>query len=81
MNNEEVSFDRALKMEGLQDLLIDEFIQQIKAGESSPALLNAARQMLKDNGIYATVTKSSPLGELVNLLPFRDDSLDLAVGE
>jgi hypothetical protein len=81
MNNEEVSFDRALKMEGLQDLLIDEFIQQIKSGESSPALLNAARQMLKDNGIYATVTKSSPLGELVNLLPFRDDSLDLAVGE
>ena len=48
--SEEVHFDRALKMEGLQDLLIDEFIQQIKSGESSPALLNAARQMLKDNG-------------------------------
>lgn len=79
--SEEVHFDRALKMEGLQDLLIDEFIQQIKGGDSSPALLNAARQMLKDNGIYATVTKSSPLGELVNLLPFHDEGLDRVVGE
>ncbi len=78
---EESNFNRALKMEGLQDLLIDEFIQQIKSGESSPALLNAARQMLKDNGIYATVTKSSPLGELVNLLPFRDEEVDRVVGE
>lgn len=78
---EEPNFNRALKMEGLQDLLIDEFIQQIKSGESSPALLNAARQMLKDNGIYATVTKSSPLGELVNLLPFRDEEVDRVVGE
>lgn len=80
MDNEP-NFNRALKMEGLQDLLIDEFIQQIKSGESSPALLNAARQMLKDNGIYATVTKSSPLGELVNLLPFRDEEVDRVVGE
>lgn len=78
---EEPNFNRALKMEGLQDLLIDEFIHQIKSGESSPALLNAARQMLKDNGIYATVTKSSPLGELVNLLPFRDEEVDRVVGE
>ena len=80
MDNEP-NFNRALKMEGLQDLLIDEFIQQIKSGESSPAMLNAARQMLKDNGIYATVTKSSPLGELVNLLPFRDEDVDRVVGE
>ena len=80
MDNEP-NFNRALKMEGLQDLLIDEFIQQIKSGEASPALLNAARQMLKDNGIYATVTKSSPLGELVNLLPFRDEGFDRVVGE
>ena len=80
MDNEP-NFNRALKMEGLQDLLIDEFIQQIKSGESSPAMLNAARQMLKDNGIYATVTKSSPLGELVNLLPFRDEAVDRCVGE
>jgi hypothetical protein len=79
MDNEP-NFNRALKMEGLQDLLIDEFIQQIKSGESSPAMLNAARQMLKDNGIYATVTKSSPLGELVNLLPFRDEDVDRCVG-
>ncbi len=80
MENEQ-NVNRALKMEGLQDLLIDEFIDKIKTGEASPALLNAARQMLKDNGIYATVTKSSPLGELVNLLPFRDEGFDRVVGE
>jgi hypothetical protein len=78
---DQLSKNRALKMEGLQDLLIDEFIQQIKNGEPSPAMLNAARQLLKDNGIYATVTKSSPLGELVNLLPFRDEEIDRAVGD
>jgi hypothetical protein len=78
---DDVNENRALKMEGLQDLLIDEFIQQIKNGEPSPAMLNAARQLLKDNGIYATVTKSSPLGELVNLLPFRDEEIDRCVGE
>lgn len=77
----DANFNRALRMEGLQDLLIDEFICQIKSGESSPAMLNAARQLLKDNGIYATVTKESPLGELVNLLPFHDEGLDRIVGE
>ena len=63
---------RSIKMEGLQDLLIDTFIDQIKNGDPAPALLNAARQLLKDNNIIASVTKDSPLEELVNLLPFED---------
>jgi len=63
---------RSLKMEGLQDLLIDTFIDQIENGDNSPALLNAARQLLKDNNITSSVTMSSPLETLVNLLPFED---------
>ena len=71
---------RSIKMEGLQDLLIDTFIDQIKNGEPAPALLNAARQLLKDNNITSSVTMESPLEALVNLLPFEDPT-DKVVNE
>ena len=71
---------RSIKMEGLQDLLIDTFIDQIKHGDPAPALLNAARQLLKDNNITASGTKDSPLEALVNLLPFEDPT-DKVVNE
>jgi hypothetical protein len=67
-------------MEGLQDLLIDTFIDQINNGEAPPALLNAARQLLKDNNITASITQESPLQALVNLLPFEDPA-DKVVNE
>jgi|TARA_R110000824_G_scaffold325402_1_gene512324 hypothetical protein len=70
---------RSLKLEGLQDLLIDEFIGKIKEGEAPPALLNAARQLLKDNNITSAITMDSPLQNLVSLLPFEDPS-DKVVG-
>lgn len=71
------------KLYGLQDILIDEFIQRIQSGEATPSDLNAARQMLKDNGIHAQVTNENPLGNLVDLLPFRDeaDHIKLAANE
>lgn len=72
--------NRSIKMEGLQDLLIDTFIDRIQSGEDTPALLNAARQLLKDNNITASVTKGSPLEQLVNILPF-DDPTDKVVNE
>jgi hypothetical protein len=71
---------RSIKMEGLQDLLIDTFIDRIQSGDDTPALLNAARQLLKDNNISAAVTKGSPVENLVNLLPF-DDPTDQVVNE
>jgi len=71
---------RSIKMEGLQDLLIDTFIDRIQSGEDTPALLNAARQLLKDNNISAAVTKGSPLDNLVKILPF-DDPTDQVVNE
>ena len=66
--------DKTEKLYSLQDLLISEFIQRIQSGEASPSDLNAARQLLKDNGINAQVTNDNPLGNLVDMLPFRDDS-------
>jgi len=71
---------RSIKMEGLQDLLIDTFIDQINNGDAGPALLNAARQLLKDNNITASITQESPLEALVNLLPFEDPT-DKVVNE
>ena len=62
---------RSIKMEGLQDL---------QSGDAGPALLNAARQLLKDNNITASITQESPLDALVNLLPFEDPT-DKVVNE
>jgi hypothetical protein len=75
--------DKTEKLYSLQDLLISEFIQRIQSGEASPSNLNAARQLLKDNGIHAQVTNENPLGNLVDMLPFRDDSehITLAANE
>ena len=66
--------EKTEKLNILQDLLITEFIERIQAGAATPSDLNAARQFLKDNGVHAQVTNDNPLGTLVDMLPFRDDS-------
>jgi len=66
--------DKSLKLNNLQDILIDEFIHRIKSGNATPSDLNAARQMLKDNNISATVTNDNPMNDLVKILPFRDET-------
>lgn len=62
------------KLNVLQDMLINEFIERIQSGAATPSDLNAARQLLKDNGVHAQVTNENPLGNLVDMLPFRDDA-------
>jgi hypothetical protein len=69
------------KLYGLQDLLIDEFINRIESGEASPSDLNAARQLLKDNGVSATVTNDNPMANLVSILPFADEGVDKVVSK
>lgn len=66
--------DPADRLHTLQDVLIDEMLRRIKTGEATAADLGAARQLLKDNGIQAVATDKSPMLELVNSLPFDDDS-------
>ena len=68
--------DNSLKLNNLQDILIDEVIHRIKSGNATPSDLNAARQMLKDNNISATVTNDNPMNELVKVLPFKDPDVD-----
>lgn len=73
--------DPSERLHNLQDILIDEMIRRIKTGEATAADLSAARQMLKDNGIQAVATDDSPMLELVNSLPFDDDSEPIKVNE
>ena len=55
-------------------MLIDEFIERIESGQATPSDLNAARQLLKDNGIHAQLQPNNPLANLVAGLPFDDES-------
>ena len=71
--------DKATKLHNLQDILIDEFIQRIERGNATPSDLNAARQMLKDNNISATLTNDNPMNDLVKVLPFNDEGVDKVV--
>lgn len=66
--------DPSLKLHLLQDNLIDVLVEKIRSGEATASELSVARQLLKDNGVQATVTDDSPMKELVSSLPFDDDS-------
>lgn len=55
--------------------LAEALLKRVKAGDASPADLNVARQMLKDNGIDAVPKKGSPLANLAADLPsFPEDA-------
>ena len=60
------------QLKDLQTLLITEFISRIESGEAAPSDLNAARQLLKDNGIHAGLSKDNPLENLAKILPFDE---------
>lgn len=68
-------------LEALHSAIADKLTESIKempAGEKGlAALLNVARQFVKDNGIEAVPTPGSPLGKLNDKLkefPFQPDS-------
>lgn len=61
-------------------LTIEELLTVIKSGEATPATLNVARQLLRDNQITCTIKENSPLSELVDVLPFdeyREDTREV----
>ena len=57
------------KLEQLHEVLAQELHTRIQAGEAAPALLNVARQFLRDNGIESLALPGSPLGDLLAQLP------------
>lgn len=61
--------------EVLKDALQDQYDKE--SGAKLPpnaAILNVARQFLKDNKIEAVPAKKTPLGELADLPVFEDES-------
>jgi len=68
-------------LEDLQVLLADTYkqsIEKMKSGEVevNAAILNGARQLLKDNDIISLSEQGSPLGNLAQVLPFDDSDED-----
>jgi hypothetical protein len=63
-------------LEELMTLTISDLIQQIKNGEATSGHLGVARQLLRDNQITCSITESSPLSGLVDILPFDEYSTD-----
>jgi hypothetical protein len=73
----------AAKPETLQDLheaLAQTLLSAVKSGEAGGAMLNVARQFLKDNGIDAVAKPGSPLKALEETLgDFDEDDPDNVV--
>tara|TARA_B100001093_G_scaffold355612_2_gene340191 strand:- start:65 stop:310 length:246 start_codon:yes stop_codon:yes gene_type:complete len=71
------------QLEKLQVLLADVYKESIlemrDSGEYNAALLNGARQLLKDNDVISVTEKTTPLGNLAEVLPFdaSDDEKEM----
>lgn len=65
------------QLEKLQILLADTYKDSInemrETGEYNAALLNGARQLLKDNDVVSVSEQGTPLGNLADMLPFDED--------
>ena len=57
-------------LENLHSQVAQELLQRIISGEASSADMSNAIKFLKDNGIEGLAMQDSPLGNLVNILPF-----------
>ena len=57
-------------LEILHSQVAQELLQRIISGEASSADMSNAIKFLKDNGIEGLPMQDSPLGNLVNILPF-----------
>lgn len=58
-------------LESLHQAVAEDLLGKIKSGEASAAEISAAIKFLKDNGIEAIPASGSPLGDLVDSLPFN----------
>ena len=64
----------------LHNLITEEFLERIKAGEATTADLKAAADWLYKNDITGIALEGSPLGALADLMPKVDfDAVQRAV--
>jgi len=74
------------KLEELQILLTntykDSIVEMRETGEYNAALLNGARQLLKDNDVVSMSESGTPLGDLARMLPFDEpDEVKQAISQ
>ena len=55
--------------------LAQTLLDRIRSGEAKASDLNVARQFLKDNGIEGLPVENTPLKDLVDELPFEEESV------
>lgn len=65
-------------LQKLHDAVCDDLLFKIQSGEATAAELSAAIKFLKDNGIEALPVSGSPLGSLVDNLPFNVEQLQVS---
>jgi hypothetical protein len=58
-------------LDSLHDAVAKDLLAKVQSGEASAAELTAAIKFLKDNGIESLPVAGSPLGNLVDSLPFN----------
>jgi|TARA_R110000787_G_scaffold94348_1_gene197074 hypothetical protein len=62
-------------LDALHDSVAKELLQRVASGEATPAELSVATKFLKDNGaVHDVVTTESPLGNLLEKLPFTPEA-------
>ncbi len=62
-------------LDSLHDAVAKDLLNKVQSGEASAAELTAAIKFLKDNGIEALPMQGTPLGNLVDSLPFNVEPL------
>lgn len=60
----------------LHSLIAKHFKTKLLSGDVSSAELSVMVNFLRHNGIEAEVTKDNPLGDLMNVLPFKKKPMD-----
>lgn len=60
----------------LHSMIAKHFKNRLKEGDVTASELGVMINFLKHNGIEAEITKKNPLGELVNVLPFKRKDID-----
>jgi hypothetical protein len=64
----------------LHGVLAREFTRLVQGEEVSPALLNAARQFLKDNNISCEPENNADMQDLIRALPTSDELDAMTLG-
>jgi hypothetical protein len=66
----------------LHGKLAEALLEQIKSGEMTAAVLNTARQFLRDNGITCDGEPKGPIKEILDNLPsFEDEDIVVKADE